>query len=237
MKFYPQYLSFEVTRRCNLCCEHCMRGDAQCLDMDLSYVDKVLDDIVELYYVSFTGGEPSLNNDCIKAIIDKIIYRNIKVYGFDIVSNGVDSDKILELIEILDNFKSYCYDKNIGTSRLGISNDKFHKQVNIPNVDASFEVCYKDDDDILDLGRARSLDIKKQNKDIGLLRYRNCGIDTLMVYGGIVVSANGDIRLTVDYEYDSQEGVLGNISNNSLSDIISIAIERQEMRKRNYYVC
>ena len=36
---------FEVTRRCNLSCEHCLRGDAQNLDMTKETVDKVLDHI------------------------------------------------------------------------------------------------------------------------------------------------------------------------------------------------
>lgn len=237
MKFYPQYLSFEVTRRCNLCCEHCMRGDSQCLDMDLSYVDKVLDDIVQLHYINFTGGEPSLNNACIKAIIDKIIQRNIEVYGFDVVTNGVDSDKISELIEILDNFKPYCYGRHKSTSRLAISKDDFHKSVTLPSTDTSFDICYKKDlDGILDLGRARSLNTSKLDKDTdSSITYRDYGKDTLMLFNSIVVSANGDIRLTVDYEYDSQEGVLGNISNDSLSNIMTTAIERYEESRKHYW--
>lgn len=238
MKFYPRYLSFEVTRRCNLCCKHCMRGDAQCLDMDLSYVDKVLDDIVELHYVNFTGGEPSLNNACIKAIISKIIERKIKVYGFDVVSNGIDLDKVLELVEILNEFKSYCYSNDKDTSRLAISSDDFHKSVILPNVATNFEFSYKKDiEDILDLGRAKSLDIQKTNKDRIDIAYRNWGnSDNIMLSNSIVVSANGDIRLTVDYEYDSQDGVLGNISNNSLSNIILNAIDEQEERRKHWWL-
>ena len=235
MKFYPHHLSFEVTRRCNLCCKHCMRGEAQCLDMDLSYVDKVLDDIAGLYYINFTGGEPSLNNTCIKAIINKIIERKIKVYGFDIVTNGVDLDKVLELVEILNEFKSYCYSNDKDTSRLAISGDSFHKSVTLPTVATNFEFSYKKDiEDILDLGRAKSLNIQKVNKEDIDIVYRNWGSsgDILMLNNSIVVSANGDIHLTVDYEYDSQDGVLGNISNNSLSDIIMSTIDKQNERHK-----
>ena len=43
MKFDIQSLTLEVTRRCNLACEHCMRGDAQNVDMTYEMVDKILD--------------------------------------------------------------------------------------------------------------------------------------------------------------------------------------------------
>lgn len=34
---------FEVTRRCNFQCEHCMRGDAQNVDLSESAIDNLLD--------------------------------------------------------------------------------------------------------------------------------------------------------------------------------------------------
>lgn len=46
--------AIEVTRRCNMCCDHCLRGMAQNLDI-----------IVLPDHVFFTGGEPFLN---VKAI-------------------------------------------------------------------------------------------------------------------------------------------------------------------------
>ena len=54
-------LTLEVTRRCNMNCAHCLRGDAQCLDMSKEVVDKVLQDIDYISFLFFTGGEPSLN--------------------------------------------------------------------------------------------------------------------------------------------------------------------------------
>lgn len=53
-------LVIEVTRRCNMCCTHCLRGDAQ--DLDIS--DEVLETVarnIQPSSVTFTGGEPSLN--------------------------------------------------------------------------------------------------------------------------------------------------------------------------------
>ena len=36
-------LVLEITRRCNMSCEHCMRGEAQNIDMDLSIIDKIFE--------------------------------------------------------------------------------------------------------------------------------------------------------------------------------------------------
>lgn len=33
----------EVTRRCNMCCAHCLRGDAESIDIQEKYIDAFLD--------------------------------------------------------------------------------------------------------------------------------------------------------------------------------------------------
>ena len=34
-------LILEVTRRCNMCCAHCLRGEAENIDMQKETIDKV----------------------------------------------------------------------------------------------------------------------------------------------------------------------------------------------------
>lgn len=54
----------EVTRRCNMCCAHCLRGDAEAVDIQERYIDAFLDSFANAGYISsltFTGGEISLN--------------------------------------------------------------------------------------------------------------------------------------------------------------------------------
>ena len=55
-------LIIEITRRCNMACAHCLRGDAQNIDIDPSYMLKLLRDnnIDYISMVTFTGGEPTL---------------------------------------------------------------------------------------------------------------------------------------------------------------------------------
>lgn len=65
MEIYVESLVIEVTRRCNMRCEHCLRGDAQNLDISTA----TLSEIAKHIYpgsVTFTGGEPSLNVPAIK---------------------------------------------------------------------------------------------------------------------------------------------------------------------------
>jgi len=42
MKYNVSNLMIEVTRRCNMCCDHCLRGDAQDLDLDIHLAKECL---------------------------------------------------------------------------------------------------------------------------------------------------------------------------------------------------
>lgn len=55
-KLYIGALVLEVTRRCNMHCEHCLRGDTQNLDMQKEIVDKLLEQTESIFCVTFSGG-------------------------------------------------------------------------------------------------------------------------------------------------------------------------------------
>ena len=86
---------FEVTRRCNLSCEHCLRGDAQNLDMTKETVDKVLDHIESIGCLTFSGGEPTLNIPIIRYIFSEIWRREIPLDSFYVVTNGLDRKSVV----------------------------------------------------------------------------------------------------------------------------------------------
>lgn len=108
---YEQF-SIELTRRCNMNCKHCSRGDAQDIDMsdDILYsslenlhtVDEYLNNTSENFYEKgFTnflflyGGEPFLCPDTIHKIVDYVLNNNIMLFGFWTITNGtVLSDSI-----------------------------------------------------------------------------------------------------------------------------------------------
>lgn len=41
MEIYVNYLAIEVTRRCNMKCNHCLRGDAQNLDISTAVLSGI----------------------------------------------------------------------------------------------------------------------------------------------------------------------------------------------------
>ena len=51
-------LYLEVTRRCNMDCDHCMRGDAQNKDLDIQTLRPFFQTIETIETIGFTGGEP-----------------------------------------------------------------------------------------------------------------------------------------------------------------------------------
>lgn len=38
----------EITRRCNMCCAHCLRGDAEAVDIQERYIDAFLDSFADV---------------------------------------------------------------------------------------------------------------------------------------------------------------------------------------------
>ena len=54
-------LAIEVTRKCNMHCAHCMRGDAQNADISEGKLSKFLSQVNFIGSLTITGGEPTLN--------------------------------------------------------------------------------------------------------------------------------------------------------------------------------
>lgn len=86
-------IAFEVTRRCNMRCEHCMRGDAQNHTISKEVIDRTLDQVLVIGEMLLTGGEPLLEPEIIDYIFDGIIKRKIKILSLVIVTNGTIKDK------------------------------------------------------------------------------------------------------------------------------------------------
>lgn len=99
-------LIIETTRKCNMNCAHCLRGDAQNKDMPLEtlhQIFKIFDDFSE---ITFTGGEPSLNTNLIQAAIDHIKEKNIPLNSFFIATNG--KENVDELLTVCDQLYYIC---------------------------------------------------------------------------------------------------------------------------------
>lgn len=207
-------LALEVTRRCNMCCAHCLRGDSQDKDMPEKIVDAAFDRVQHISELLLTGGEPSLNTPILRYIAKEIRARHIDVDGIFIATNGkiVTNDFLLALIDLY----SACNAEE-AWSCLALSQDAFHEEIPAENVAKLKAFRFFSEDakkvdftktHLLNLGRARELNVenKIQPPDI-------CG-DIVSVYQSIVlryisfedvitITADGDVLCGCDYEYDA----------------------------------
>lgn len=83
-----------MTRRCNLKCKFCAKGEPQDLDISKSIIDKTLDEMQGVFINSLrvSGGEPLLVPELIEYLFDKIIEKHILINDIVIFTNGLNTD-------------------------------------------------------------------------------------------------------------------------------------------------
>lgn len=132
-------IMLEVTRKCNLKCEHCMRGEPQNINMSNEILEKVFSQVDQIYHLSLTGGEPFLAPQVIESMVDIIIENKIKVWRCTTVDNGtILNDLGIRSIKALNRLGEYIYNtvwNNKARSNpdtkppisISISNSIYHK--------------------------------------------------------------------------------------------------------------
>ena len=136
----PYYnLMLEVTRKCNLTCSHCMRGDPQNLDMSDEILEKIFGQVEQIYHLSLTGGEPFLAPHVIEKMVDIIIEKKIRLGRCTTVDNGtILNDLGIRCVKALNRLADYIYNyvwndetrndpEESPPVSISISNSIFHK--------------------------------------------------------------------------------------------------------------
>jgi len=125
MELNIQNAVIEVTRKCNMKCEHCLRGAAQRKTISDQHIYKFLQLIDDIGSLTITGGEPTLAMDSLEQIRQCIIYGNCSVSDFYMVTNG-KAINVDRLAEWAYNMKNCCsFDELSGVA---FSFDMFHTQ-------------------------------------------------------------------------------------------------------------
>lgn len=93
----------EVTRKCQLHCPHCCRGDAQNVDMSKEIVDAFLNQTAAIRILEFAGGEPTLNIEIMDYWISEMKRRDIPLGGIIVFTNAI------ELSESVKRFYQNAY--------------------------------------------------------------------------------------------------------------------------------
>lgn len=207
-KFYFKTLSIEVTRRCNMTCAHCMRGDAQNLDISLIDIKNVLKHTKDIHHLNITGGEPSLNTNAIRYILKLLKQFNIHVYDFYIVTNGSLSSISKEFIDVCSDLYEYQEEKEYNNRMLHMSDDIYHNREYQNHV-------------ISTLKKYPFFGLREQSEYIFLYKEGRCKdgnensihpiylTTTSYVYGNVYLNAQGMILSNCDLSYQRQsENVL-----------------------------
>lgn len=136
-------LAIEITRRCQLKCAHCMRGDAQDVDMSHETIDRLLDQTESIGTLHFSGGEPTLNIDGMRYFLDGMKNRNITLNKLKIIINGYSvTDEFINLMKDYYDYIEFNADYGRNKICINISCDRYHKSNDGYNPEDTY-VLYK----------------------------------------------------------------------------------------------
>ncbi len=98
-RIFAQYLEIIATNKCNLACEHCMRGDAIDKDISKEVYDAIFEKINFVDDLELGGGEISLNPQLIADLTSSLKKHGTIINNFSLTTNGtvVTDDFIYEL--------------------------------------------------------------------------------------------------------------------------------------------
>lgn len=231
-------LGIELTRKCNMFCDHCLRGDAQDIDNDFKNINKVLRRTEHINNVVFTGGEPTLNLPLMKKIFERIKKYKISLGSFYVVTNGKKYSEELLLL-CLEMFE-YSEDKEF--CGISLSIDQFHDEIDEKSLrykSLSFYESMKEqnftDDMLISEGRSyengmgRNPDHPKSDDFlINVIPENNIVIVEDMFY----ISSNGNICNYCDYSYENIDDHSPiNLNNLGKKDLVKEIIKFSEISK------
>lgn len=228
-KLWLNQLVFEVTRRCNMFCDHCLRDEAENIDMAKEIIDKTLANVRGIKNLTFTGGEPTLAVELIRYIYEVCVRNNITVNHVWCATNGKEMS--LDFLDVMTKFIEYTTEYYDGDEYYGValSTDQFHEMLDEENYDFYRNYEYYDDcKDNLSKGKKLNYTIPEGRADINYLPTNDynhiltdCSFDGSISEelnevdiedGMIYVNALGEILLNCDYSfYTQEEKTQGNI--------------------------
>ena len=202
----------EITRKCNLACDHCLRGCAQNLNIRLEYIAKLFEIIAkkDIDYIDLilTGGEPSLNLKALKYIHTVLGYYNINLNSFYLATNGVNNNNknfisiLLDFYSLIDNKEMFQVDISDdvqhqyerGYTASFMDNELIHGLKGVKFRDESKDYSYEG---AIIEGRA------KENNFKGLENIVDTSISLDDTY--FYLNCKGNIINGCDWSYESQE--------------------------------
>lgn len=236
LKYNFEQLVIEVGRKCNMKCNHCLRGDAEDLAIKKEYIDAVLQKTDSIGCLTITGGEPFLYPEEIHYIIDRLQFYNIPLCNFFIATNGTVTN--FDILHDIMTLYSLCDEPEMCS--LKISVDKYHGNqsywrmldaLTFTESDANINIT--DNKYLIAEGRAaenyRDILTRHPHDDkpsFDMISDKNI----MCVYEGLIyLNANGHILTGCDYSYENQKDhIRGDLNKNTLDIIIEDIMNTDE---------
>ncbi len=208
-------------------CPHCMRGEAECVDLQVNTLEKVFQDIARIGQLTLTGGEPSLVSTTIDWIVRYVKAKKIPVGNFFCATNGYELSE--GFIRSLDALYDHC-DKKAACS-LSVSIDQFHADADpdalaayrkLPYYKAEKEKNYIPRANIISEGRAAKNRLGRFKAPMDEFIY-DYALECFRLHVGdrIYINAIGQVLLTPDLSYETQkDSNIGSVHEKPLSQII-----------------
>lgn len=217
-------LLIEVTKKCNLYCDHCLRGNMENKSIKQEDIEILFSHIQQIDCLTLSGGEPALVPNKIQMILAMAEKYGVDIFSFYIATNGtIASKKFLQCL-----FDLWCYCSENEISSVDISNDVFHDQdlieKNLQKFKAFSFIKYKyyprtyydnyednnpfpdyfddynDFENILPQGRGMSYSGYSEMNKPTLETYKENPGDF-----ELYLNCNGNLILGCDWSYDEQE--------------------------------
>jgi hypothetical protein len=199
-KVFLEYLSVELTRRCNATCEHCVRGESQNLSINRSYIDDLLEKVGGIRYLAVTGGEPSLAAQEIIYLLESLKKGLIDFHHGYLVTNGLDVSQ--DFLCSLQKFN----DSALCDTVMYLSNDNYHPEPSLENLERLFSLPFIHrgflnewtPDEVIAEGRAKTW---------GQIRVipKPIEVESFYVSSHIYLNAVGQVLTDSCLSYESQE--------------------------------
>jgi MoaA/NifB/PqqE/SkfB family radical SAM enzyme len=126
------YLVFHVTSKCNAKCKHCFNWknvdnkERKKEELSLSEIEKISKKLGMLYFLTLSGGEPTIRNDLSQIV--KIFARNNKPVFITIPTNGYETKKITKMFrKILNQNPGIHFRISVSIDDIGNNHDKIRK--------------------------------------------------------------------------------------------------------------
>lgn len=100
----------EITRRCNMSCAHCLRGNAQPKDIKPEILENFFAPLSYIQTLTLTGGEPALRPRLMLDVLEICKKYRVQVGSVYIVTNGKQvTDDFLDAIHQWDKYAIMSY--------------------------------------------------------------------------------------------------------------------------------